>query len=72
MAVSYTHLELLQKYQLAAKEAHESLTDEIKDKLAKVEAKSKSKDVYKRQESGFNDVVVGFDKGIEVAQRKNV
>ena len=35
--------ELLQKYQLAAKEAHESLTDEIKDKLAKVEAKSKSK-----------------------------
>ena len=43
-----THLseksqELLQKYQLAAKEAHESLTDEIKDKLAKVEAKSKSK-----------------------------
>mgnify|MGYP004521081867 CR=1 FL=1 len=35
--------ELLQKYQLAAKEAHESLTDEIKDKLARVEAKSKSK-----------------------------
>ena len=35
--------ELLQKYQLAAKEAHESLTDEIKDKLAKFEAKSKSK-----------------------------
>ena len=35
--------ELLQKYQLAAKEAHESLTDEIKDKLTKVEAKSKSK-----------------------------
>lgn len=35
--------ELLQKYQLAAKEAHESLTDEIKDKLAKVEAKNKSK-----------------------------
>ena len=35
--------ELLQKYQLAAKKAHESLTDEIKDKLAKVEAKSKSK-----------------------------
>lgn len=35
--------ELLLKYQLAAKEAHESLTDEIKDKLAKVEAKSKSK-----------------------------
>ena len=35
--------ELLQKYQLAAKEAHESLTDEIKDKLVKVEAKSKSK-----------------------------
>lgn len=35
--------ELLQKYQLAAKEAHESLTDEIKDKLAKVEAKRKSK-----------------------------
>lgn len=33
----------MQKYQLAAKEAHESLTDEIKDKLAKVEAKSKSK-----------------------------
>lgn len=36
-------MELLQKYQLAAKEAHESVTDEIKDKLAKVEAKSKSK-----------------------------
>lgn len=35
--------ELLQKFQLAAKEAHESLTDEIKDKLSKVEAKSKSK-----------------------------
>ena len=35
--------ELLQKYQLAAKEAHESLADEIKDKLVKVEAKSKSK-----------------------------
>ena len=35
--------ELLQKYQLAAKEAHESLVDEIKDKLAKVEAKSKPK-----------------------------
>ena len=35
--------ELLQKYQLVAKEAHESLVDEIKDKLAKVEAKSKSK-----------------------------
>ena len=35
--------ELLLKYQIAAKEAHESLTDEIKDKLAKVEAKSKSK-----------------------------
>ena len=35
--------ELLQKYQLAAKEAHGSLTDEIKDKLAKVEAKNKSK-----------------------------
>ena len=35
--------ELLQKYQLAAKKAHESLTDEIKDKLVKVEAKSKSK-----------------------------
>ena len=34
---------VLQKYQLAAKEAHESLTDEIKDKLAKVEAKNKSK-----------------------------
>ena len=33
----------MQKYQLAAKEAHESLTDEITDKLAKVEAKSKSK-----------------------------
>lgn len=36
-------MELLQKYQLAAKEAHESVTDKIKDKLAKVEAKSKSK-----------------------------
>ena len=35
--------ELLQKYQLAAKKAHESLADEIKDKLVKVEAKSKSK-----------------------------
>ena len=35
--------ELLLKYQLAAKEAHGSLTDEIKDKLAKVEAKNKSK-----------------------------
>lgn len=36
-------MELLLKYQLTAKEAHESLTDEIKDKLAKVKAKSKSK-----------------------------
>ena len=35
--------ELLQKYQLAAKKAHESLADEIKDKLTNVEAKSKSK-----------------------------
>ena len=35
--------ELLQKYQLAAKKAHESLADEIRDKLVKVEAKSKSK-----------------------------
>ena len=35
--------EQLLKSQLAAKEAYESLTDEIKDKLAKVEAKSKSK-----------------------------
>ena len=40
---SFKGHELLLKYQLAAKEAHESLTDEIKDKLAKVEAKSKSK-----------------------------
>lgn len=30
--------ELLQKYQLATKEAHDSLTDEIKEKQAKVEA----------------------------------
>ena len=27
---------------------------------------------FNKEESGFNDVVVGFDKGIEVAQRKNV
>lgn len=27
---------------------------------------------FSKEESGFNDVVVGFDKGVEVAQRKNV
>lgn len=27
---------------------------------------------FNKEESGFNDVVVGFDKGVEVAQRKNV
>ncbi len=28
--------------------------------------------IFNKEESGFNDVVVGFDKGVEVAQRKNV
>lgn len=27
---------------------------------------------FTKEESGFNDVVVGFDKGVEVSQRKNV
>lgn len=28
--------------------------------------------VFTKEESGFNDVVVGFDKGVEVAQRENI
>ena len=31
-----------------------------------------TKPLFTKEESGFNDVVVGFDKGIEVAQRKNI
>lgn len=30
-----------------------------------------TKPLFTKEESGFNDVVVGFDKGIEVAQRNN-
>lgn len=30
------------------------------------------KPLFTKEESGFNDVVVGFDKGIEVVQRKNI
>lgn len=30
-----------------------------------------TKPVFTKEESGFNDVVVGFDKGVEAAQRKN-
>lgn len=28
--------------------------------------------VFTKEKSGFNDVVVGFDKGVEVAQRKSI
>lgn len=31
-----------------------------------------TKPLFTKEESGFNDVVVGFDKGIEVVQRKNI
>lgn len=30
-----------------------------------------AKPLFTKEESGFNDVVVGFDKGVEVAQRNN-
>lgn len=30
-----------------------------------------TKPLFTKEESGFNDVVVGFDKGVEVAQRNN-